>query len=365
MNAPKKESKKNGGDGKMPTSNLNIDAISKIRSARSIPKYLDSKNLTQELLQGNKIALSKAISLVESSRSEHHQIANDVIEACLPYSANSIRIGITGIPGVGKSTFIDVLGSLLTELGNKVAVLAVDPSSSLSKGSILGDKTRMQNLAKDPNAFIRPSPTRNSLGGVANKTRESIVLCEATGFSIILIETVGVGQSETAVHQMVDFFLLLQLPGAGDELQGIKRGIVEMADAIAINKADGGNLPMAKQAKMEFARALHLYPPKENGWVPKVVLCSAQENSGIGEVWKMIEKYIGDTKENGHFLSKRKEQNRYWFLNAVEEGLHHNFYNNPKIKSEMDELLKAVMENRMSPLKAAEKLLTSFYGLQQ
>ncbi len=359
MSAPRKKSKDKGGDEKMPTSNLNADAISKIKSSRKNSVPSDYNNLVQELLQGNKIALSKAISLVESSRSDHHLAANEVVEACLPHSANSIRIGITGVPGVGKSTFIDAFGSLLTVLGYKVAVLAVDPSSSLSKGSILGDKTRMQNLAKDPNAFVRPSPTGKSLGGVANKTRESIVLCEAAGFNIVLIETVGVGQSEIAVHQMVDFFLLLQLPGAGDELQGIKRGIVEMADAIAINKADGDIQPLAKRAKTEYSRALHLYPPKENGWVPKVFLCSAQENTGIREIWEMIEKYVGETKKNGHFESKRKEQNRYWFLQAVEDGLKRNFHENQTIQDQMDKLLQDVMENRISPLNAAEILLTS------
>ncbi|MCG2460975.1 methylmalonyl Co-A mutase-associated GTPase MeaB [Flavobacteriaceae bacterium F89] len=360
MNTPKKRSKaskENFGEGKPTPSNLNVDAISKIKSSRSVPRSVDYKDLTQELLRGNKMALARAISLVESARSDHHQIANKIIEESLPYGAKSIRIGITGVPGVGKSTFIDGIGSLLTELGHKVAVLAVDPSSSLSKGSILGDKTRMQNLAKDPNAYIRPTPTGNSLGGVASKTRESIVLCEAAGFNIIWIETVGVGQSEIAVHQMVDFFLLLQLPGAGDELQGIKRGIVEMADAIAINKADAERLPMAKRAKMEYSRALHLYPPKENGWVPKVLLCSAQENTGIMEVWEMIVKYIGETTENGHFLSKRKEQNRYWFLQAFEEGLNRKMQENSVVKEQKEKLLQEVMESRMSPLKAAEKLL--------
>lgn len=344
----------------MPTSNLNVNAISKIKSSRKNTKSSDYNNLVQELLHGNKIALSKAISLVESSRYDHRLVANDIIEASLPHSGDSVRIGITGVPGVGKSTFIDAFGSLLTEKGYKVAVLAVDPSSSLSRGSILGDKTRMHNLAKDPNAFIRPSPTGKSLGGVASKTRESIVLCEAAGFNVVLIETVGVGQSEIAVHQMVDFFLLLQLPGAGDELQGIKRGIVEMADAIAINKADGDILSLAKRAKIEYSRALHLYPPKENGWVPKVFLCSALENTGIREIWEMIEKYEAQTKDNGHFVSTRKEQNRYWFLQAVEDGLIRSFHENRAIKSQMDKLLQDVMENRVSPLSAAEKLLASF-----
>jgi LAO/AO transport system kinase len=354
---------KNQEEPKMPSPNLGDSAISKIKSFRKDPKPPSADNLLQELLYGNRVALSQAISLVESSRSDHHLLANKVIEGCLPHAADSIRIGITGVPGVGKSTFIDTFGSLLTERGHKVAVLAVDPSSSLSKGSILGDKTRMQNLAKDPNAFIRPSPTGKSLGGVAGKTRESIALCEAAGFDMVVIETVGVGQSEIAVHQMVDFFLLLQLPGAGDELQGIKRGIVEMADAIAINKADGERLALAKKAKNEYSKALHLYNPKENGWLPKVFLCSAIENTGILELWETIERYVDETRKKGYFLSKRRDQNKYWFQQAVEEGLNRKFHENPKIKDQKAKLLHEVMENRVSPLTAADKLLRSLGNL--
>src|SRR5690606_20797060 len=235
---------------------------------------------------------------VESTNPQHTAKANDIIQQCLPYANASIRIGITGVPGVGKSTFIETFGTYLTSRGRHIAVLAVDPSSSLSRGSILGDKTRMETLVNNENAFIRPSPSGTSLGGVARKSRESIILCEAAGFDTILIETVGVGQSETAVHSMVDFFLLLKLAGAGDELQGIKRGIMEMADAIVINKADGDNLKNAKIAKVEFNRALHLYPIKESGWQPKVLLASAIENKGIPEVWQLIEDYLNLVKEN-------------------------------------------------------------------
>ena len=238
-----------------------------------------AEELITGILEGDKTALSRAITLVESTNPEHLEKANEVIKGCLPHANNSIRIGITGVPGVGKSTFIEAFGTHLTSLGKKVAVLAVDPSSSISHGSILGDKTRMEELVKDKKAFIRPSASGGTLGGVARKTREAIILCEACGFDTIIIETVGVGQSETAVHSMVDFFLLLKISGAGDELQGIKRGIMEMTDTIVINKADGDNIVKAKLAKSEFNRALHLFPPKSSGWMPKVTTCSAYEKT--------------------------------------------------------------------------------------
>ena len=264
-------------------------------------KKLSVEDLTQGVLNGDKAILARAITVVESTKNEDLKKAYSLIENCLSKKSKSIRIGITGVPGVGKSTFIEIFGKTLTNLGRKVAVLAVDPTSTISRGRILGDKTRMQELVKDPNAFIRPSPSGDSLGGVARKTRESVILCEAAGFDIVLLETVGVGQSETAVHSMVDFFLLLKLAGAGDELQGIKRGIMEMADAIVINKAEGDNLKKAQRAKSEFERALQLYPPKENGWIPKVSTCSSIENSGIVEIWETIEKFLDTTKESGYF----------------------------------------------------------------
>ena len=277
------------------SNNISSVSVSKIRTSR---KQLPSADeLVANILKGDKTALSRAITLVESTNPAHATTANAVIEKCITHSSKSIRIGITGVPGVGKSTFIEQFGKQLTAMGKKVAVLAVDPTSSRTKGSILGDKTRMQELVKDTNAYIRPSPSGDSLGGVARKTRESIVLCEATGYDIILIETVGVGQSETAVHGMVDFFLLLKLAGAGDELQGIKRGIMEMADAVVINKADGDNLQRARKAKTEFTRALHLLQPQENGWTPKVMACSAIENKGLDKVWETINSYI-DTNKN-------------------------------------------------------------------
>lgn len=315
------------------------------------------ENLVNGILRADKAALAKAITLLESSKPSHVQKADEVIEKCLPHASNSVRIGITGVPGVGKSTFIEVFGKTLTGFGKKVAVLAVDPSSTISKGSILGDKTRMEELSKDKNAFIRPSPSGDSLGGVARKTRESIVLCEAAGYDVILIETVGVGQSETVVHSMVDFFLLLKLSGAGDELQGIKRGIMEMADAIAINKADGKNLEKAKLAQIEFSRALHLYPPKENDWTPRVLSCSATENTGIEEIWKMIMEFLEKTKGNGHFLHNRTLQNKNWFFQSLNEQLTQLFQQNESFKKAEAALLKSVEENTISPFKAAKEVL--------
>lgn len=309
------------------------------------------------VLNGNITFLSKAITLVESTNIKHQQKANEILNYCLPHSNKSIRIGITGVPGVGKSTFIETFGKHLTAQGKKVAVLAVDPSSSLNKGSILGDKTRMEALVTDENAFIRPSPSGTSLGGVAQKTRESIILCEAAGFDTIIIETVGVGQSETVVHSMVDFFLLLKLAGAGDELQGIKRGIIEMADAIVINKADGENKQNAKIAKVAFNRALHLYPLKESKWQPKVLTASALHNSGIEEINNMILTYIAITKENAYFNKKRNEQNKFWLLSTIEQQLKTNFYQNPKVKCALQKEIDNLENGKTTPFNAAKRLL--------
>lgn len=318
---------------------------------------------TQELLVGirseDKASLARAITLVESTKSSHFEKAEELISNCLKNNTNSIRIGITGIPGVGKSTFIEVFGSHLTQLGKKVAVLAVDPSSSFTKGSILGDKTRMETLAKNPNAFIRPSPASDSLGGVTRKSRETIILCEAAGYDVILVETVGVGQSETVVHSMVDFFLLLKLAGAGDELQGIKRGIMEMADAVVINKADGPNLKNVKLAQTEFNRALHLYPPKENEWNPKVLSCSSLENKGITEIWDMIETFTQLTKKNFYFAQNRSKQNKNWFLQTVDALLNHQFYQNTETKNQLEILLLKVEKNEISPFVAAKRLVST------
>lgn len=331
------------------------DTISKIKALRK--KEISADALAQGIFDGNKAMLAKAITLLESKKLEHSEKANAVIEKCLSRPADSIRLGITGVPGVGKSSFIETLGKTLTDKGNKVAVLAVDPTSSLSKGSILGDKTRMETLAKDPNAFIRPSPSGTSLGGVAQKTRESIMLCEAAGYNVILVETVGVGQSEIAVHSMVDFFLLLKLSGAGDELQGIKRGIMEMADAIAINKADGSNLEHAKLAVTEFSRALHLYPPKANGWAPKVMKCSAIERTGIEDIWEMVQQFVKHNKENGFFEKNRQQQNKNWFLQTVDEYIKQFFHQKETFKTEQAKLMTEIEEHRISPFYAAKILL--------
>lgn len=330
-------------------------------SARRIRDFrknkFSEKELLKELLNGNKTALGRGITLIESNQKAHEKQADYLIEGALPYAHKSIRIGITGVPGVGKSTFIESLGSFLIQQGKKVAVLAVDPSSSVSHGSILGDKTRMENLVKEKDAFIRPSPSGESLGGVARKTRESIILCEAAGFDVILIETVGVGQSETTVHSMTDFFLLLKLAGAGDELQGIKRGIVEMADAIVINKADGDNQKHAREAKLEFNRALQLYPPKESEWKPRVKLCSALYNEGVSEVWQMISEFKEKVDKNGFFLHNRQEQNKFWLYQTINDYLKSRFYGNPKIKEALKEQLQLIEENRTTAFAAAKHLL--------
>jgi LAO/AO transport system kinase len=342
-------------DGVSQPESLNKLSIASIKKNRRKQPSVDE--LVAGILNQDKVALSRAITLVESKNTKHLAKATEIIEKCLPHANKSIRIGITGVPGVGKSTFIEAFGKHLTNLGKKVAVLAVDPSSSISSGSILGDKTRMEELVKDENAFIRPSASGDSLGGVARKTRETIILCEACGFDTIIIETVGVGQSETAVHSMVDFFLLLKLAGAGDELQGIKRGIIEMADAIVINKADGDNVKRAQMARTEFKRALHLYPQKASEWQPKVVTASALKKNGIDDVWQMIEKFRKSTQKNGYFESHRKQQNRFWLLQTIEERLKHNFFTNEKVKSVLDDYLKATENSAISPFNAAQQLL--------
>ncbi|NHN25050.1 methylmalonyl Co-A mutase-associated GTPase MeaB [Flavobacterium jejuense] len=324
-------------------------------------KQPSATELIDSICSGDKIALSRAITLIESTNVNHLTKANEVIQGCLPFANKSVRIGITGVPGVGKSTFIEAFGKHLTSLGKKVAVLAVDPSSSISNGSILGDKTRMEELVKDENAFIRPSASGDSLGGVARKTRESIILCEACGFDTIIIETVGVGQSETAVHSMVDFFLLLKIAGAGDELQGIKRGIMEMADTIVINKADGDNISKAKLAKTEFNRALHLFPAKKSGWVPKVTTCSAITKEGIDDVWQIISAYLEMAKANVYFQVKRKEQSQFWMLETINEQLKTRFYSHPDIIPLLESNKKAVQNNVISPFAAAQILLEHYY----
>lgn len=325
-------------------------------------KQPSAEELIAGILKGDKTALSRAITLVESTNPEHLAKANEVIKGCLSHANNSVRIGITGVPGVGKSTFIEAFGKYLTSIGKKVAVLAVDPSSSISHGSILGDKTRMEELVKDENAYIRPSASGDTLGGVARKTRETIILCEACGFDTIIIETVGVGQSETAVHSMVDFFLLLKISGAGDELQGIKRGIMEMADTIVINKADGDNVAKAKLAKTEFNRALHLFPAKSSGWIPKVTTCSAFEKTGIDGIWEIISEYFELVKSNHYFEEKRQNQNQFWMMETINEQLKNHFYNHPNIIQLLEKNKKAVQNNEISPFAAAMNLLEKYFN---
>lgn len=345
--------KENQGVSKPGTTSKS--AAEKIKKNRVKQNSVDE--FVSRILDGDITFLSRAITLVESTNNKHQQKANEILERCLPFANKSIRIGITGVPGVGKSTFIEAFGKYLTSKKSKVAVLAVDPSSTINKGSILGDKTRMDQLVTDQNAFIRPSPSGKSLGGVAQKTRESIILCEAAGFNTIIIETVGVGQSETVVHSMVDFFLLLKLAGAGDELQGIKRGIIEMADAIVINKADGENKQNTQIAKVEFNRALHLYPLKESKWQPKVLTASAINNIGISEIDQMISDYIIQTKENTYFDFKRNQQNEFWLLSTIEQQLKNNFYNNSKIKDRLSIEVSNLKKGKTTPFNAAKRLL--------
>lgn len=340
-------------------SSFNPEARTRFKKSRQ--ELLDVDTYVKGILDQNRTVLSKAITLVESSLPVHQKIAQEIIEQCLPYSGNSIRLGITGVPGVGKSTFIESLGKYLTNQGKKLAVLAIDPSSERTKGSILGDKTRMEELSVDANAYIRPSPSAGSLGGVARKTKEIIVLCEAAGFDTIIVETVGVGQSETAVHSMVDFFLLLMLAGAGDELQGIKRGIMEMADAIVINKADGDNLQKAKMAKREYANALHLFPPADSGWTPMVETCSARDKSGIEEIWNLIIKYHSFTKDSGYFFQHRKEQELKIMFETIKANFSESFDTNPHVKSILPSIEREVLTGKISAYKAAQELLESYF----
>ncbi|MBO4560350.1 MAG: methylmalonyl Co-A mutase-associated GTPase MeaB [Bacteroidaceae bacterium] len=328
----------------------------KSRPTLSVQDYVDG------IVKGNVTVLSQAVTLVESLKPEHQAIAQEVIEKCLPYAGNSVRIGISGVPGAGKSTSIDAFGLHVLKDGGKLAVLAIDPSSERTKGSILGDKTRMERLAVHPKAFIRPSPSAGSLGGVARKTRETIVLCEAAGFDKIFVETVGVGQSETAVHSMVDFFLLIQLAGTGDELQGIKRGIMEMADGIIINKADGDNAPKAELAANSFRNALHLFPPSESGWTPQVITYSGFYEYKIKEVWDMVWAYIDFVKKNGYFQYRRNEQAKYWMYESINESLKNGFYNNPEISALLEKYEQEVLAGQQTSFAAARRLLDLYYS---
>ncbi len=328
---------------------------------RARPKSLTPAEYVEGILKGDVSVLGRAITLIESTSDAHQQIAQEVIEKCLPYSGHSRRIGITGVPGAGKSTSIDAFGMHVVKSGHRLAVLAIDPSSERTRGSILGDKTRMEKLSQEKDAFIRPSPSAGSLGGVARKTRETIVLCEAAGYDRIFVETVGVGQSETAVHSMVDFFLLIQLAGTGDELQGIKRGIMEMADGIAINKCDGDNVEAARLAASQFRNALHLFPPTPSGWVPEVVTYSGYFEYDIDKVWDMIDRYFAYTEGNGYFERKRHQQARYWMMETIDDRLRSSCYHQPEVAARMAECERRVLDNELSPFMAAQEVLGLYF----
>jgi LAO/AO transport system kinase len=377
MNSKDKRSFLKVNPGIEQPSSINNPAVEKIHSKRK-PK-LSIDDYIKGILAGDRTILSQAITLVESTLPKHYDTAQEILEKCLPYGGKSLRVGITGVPGVGKSTFIEALGKHILSQNSKLithnsklktphmlAVLAIDPSSKISKGSILGDKTRMEMLSVDPDAFIRPSPTAGSLGGVARKTREIIILCEAAGFDIIFIETVGVGQSEVIVHSMVDYFLLLMLAGAGDELQGIKRGIMEMADAIVINKADGDNLIKANVSKTEYENALHLFPLPESGWKPEVDTCSSITKKGIDKVWETIMKYYDFTLKNGYFHKNRNRQVEYMMKDFINHELLEHFYDNDTIKKLIPLLEKDILSNKITSYTAARQLLDIYFkGLKK
>lgn len=321
---------------------------------------LDSKTYIDGVLKGDRVILSRAITLIESNLESDKILAKEIIQAILPASGKSIRIGVTGVPGVGKSTFIEAFGMHLIEQGSKVAILSIDPSSQRSKGSILGDKTRMEALGQMEDAYIRPSASGDTLGGVANKTGETMLLCEAAGYDVILIETVGVGQSETAVHGMTDFFLLLMLAGAGDELQGIKKGIMEMADMVVINKADGDNIRMSEMAKRQYQNALHIFPQSESGWAPVVSTASSTKNTGIDKVWDTILEFKKLVDKNGYFNENRTRQQIQWMYNNINEALKQLFYGSEDISSRLTALEKDIITSKISPVKAAQEIIDVF-----
>ena len=321
---------------------------------------LSTDEYASGIISGNRVILSQAITLIESKLQTDNDLAESLIELLLPHTGKSLRIGITGVPGSGKSTFIESFGKLLTSLGKKVAVLSIDPTSQLSKGSILGDKTRMEELANDPKAYIRPSPSGNTLGGVHSRTRETILLCEACGFDVVIVETVGVGQSEVAVRGIVDFFLLITLSGAGDELQGIKRGIMEMADAIVVNKSDGDNIKKAQQTRQDYVNALHMFPPASSGWIPQVHTCSALYKEGLEEIWQMIEEYESQTRKSGYFLKNRQNQNLQWMKDILDYQLKYDFFHSAPVTQNIGELEKQVKKESIPAHKAARILLKKF-----
>ncbi len=341
---------------------LNTSSVKHRPPSRFRRPVLSAQEMAKQVLEGNRMVLARAITLVESNAPRHADKAQDLIRRLLPHTGQAIRIGITGVPGVGKSTFIEALGCYLTGKGHRVAVLAVDPSSSISGGSILGDKTRMEKLSQDANCFIRPSPSGGSLGGVARKTRETMLVCEAAGFDVILIETVGVGQSEVTVRSMVDFFLLLMLSGAGDELQGIKKGIMEIANALVINKADGDNKLPAERARTEYERALHYLQPATRGWTTHAYTCSSLTGDGINKIWETIKTFEHITRESGVFQSFRKKQTVKWVHDMINEHLTSLFFKHPEVTAQLPDIETAVSEGSMPAVTAVRKLLQIFHG---
>ncbi len=324
-------------------------------------KHRLSQNAYVEgILRGDRVVLSRAITLVESQLSTDRDLALRVLQAVLPHAGNSVRVGITGVPGVGKSTFIEAFGAHVTGLSKRLAVLTIDPSSPLSRGSILGDKTRMETLSRDPLAYIRPSAAGTAPGGVADATREAMLLCEAAGFEVIIVETVGVGQSETYVRGMVDFFLLLLLAGAGDELQGVKRGIVELADALLITKADGATLGPAQRARAEYESALHLFPKMESGWQSTVTTGSALTGTGVAETWALVENYVSLTQQNGYFAENRRHQHVTWLHQLIRRKLEAAFYAHPLIQNQLPAIEAAVRAGERLPAQVASELLGTF-----
>ena len=329
-----------------------------IAQATGRRRSLSREEYVDGILHGKRTILARAITLIESSRPSDRELAEQILEECLPHSGNSIRVGITGVPGAGKSSLIEVLGtSVIREYGQKIAVLAIDPSSQLSGGSILGDKTRMTSLSASEMAFVRPSPSRGSLGGVAQRTREVMLLCEAAGYQNIIVETVGVGQSETAVHDMVDFFLLIMLAGAGDELQGMKRGVMELADLVVINKADGTNRAPAEKARSEAQNALHYFPSSPSGWTPRALTCSAQTRKGIAEIWSSALEYTALAKANGWFSLTRTNQKRQWMHEIIEQGLQRQFESHPSVQKQLAALEQELAQGHTTSFRAARKLL--------
>jgi LAO/AO transport system kinase len=336
-----------------------------VHGAAGCQRFLPLTQYVDGILRGDRTILARAITLIESSREADRAMAGEIVEECLPHSGNSMRVGITGVPGAGKSSVIEMLGRhLISECGKRVAVLAIDPSSRISGGSILGDKTRMCSLSASDLAFVRPSPSRGTLGGVAQRTRETMLLCEAAGYDNILVETVGVGQSETAIRDMVDFFLLIALAGAGDELQGMKRGVMELADVVAINKADGSNVRAAEKARSEAQNALHYLPAAQSGWTPRALTCSAQTGKGTQELWECVTEYVAMSKANNWFTLARRNQTQKWMHEIIRESLRQNFETHPAIRKRKDVLEKEVLEGRITSFRAARELLETYSDIQ-